>query len=80
MPCQSDHEIPPDQEVLYRLPVLQRVTGKGRASIYKDIAAGSFPAPIKIGRQSVAWRRSDIDRWIASRPTANVKQPMREVA
>lgn len=58
------------QEVLYRMPELVRITGKGRSTLYADIKAGTFPRPVRLGIQSVAWRKSDIDRWIADRPVA----------
>jgi prophage regulatory protein len=60
--------IPPDQEIIYRQPDVITITGRGRATIYRDIAAGTFPAPVRLGEQSVGWRKSDVDEWIASRP------------
>jgi prophage regulatory protein len=62
------------QEVLYRLPNVIDITGRSRAAIYRDIAAGQFPRPVQLGTQSVAWRKSDLDRWIASRPTTSRSQ------
>ncbi len=62
------NNIPPDQEMLYRLPAVKTITGRGRATIYKDIAAGHFPRPVQLGAQSVAWKKSELDAWIASRP------------
>jgi len=59
----------PDQEVIYRRPEVERISGKSRSTIYDDMAEGTFPRPIRLGRQSVGWRKSDIDRWIRSRPT-----------
>ena len=43
------------------------ITGKSRSSIYRDIKAGLFPAPVLIGQRSVAWRSSDIEVWLSSR-------------
>ena len=62
----------PQQEVLYRLPDVVAITGRRRSSLYRDIAAGECPAPVRLGRQSVAWKKSAIDSWIASRPIAIV--------
>jgi len=39
-------------------------TGKPKASIYRDIHLGTFPAPEKIGARAVAWRLSRILRWM----------------
>jgi len=40
--------------------------GLGRTSIYAGIAAGTFPAPVKIGKRSL-WVESEIDQWIDDR-------------
>jgi prophage regulatory protein len=55
--------------VLARLPVVLKITGLGRSTIYRWIAEGSFPAPVRPGRRAVAWRWSDLDRWTQSRDT-----------
>ena len=53
---------------ILRLPeVLYRV-GIGRSTLYKLIAAGEFPAPVKLAGNAVGWYSTDIDDWIASRP------------
>ena len=36
---------------------------RSRASIYRDIGRGDFPAPIKLGHSS-RWRLSDLDKII----------------
>jgi prophage regulatory protein len=56
-----------DPPVLARLPVVLRVTGLGRSTIYRWIADGSFPPPVRLGPRAVAWRWSDLDRWTRSR-------------
>jgi prophage regulatory protein len=32
-------------------------------TIYRRMAAGTFPQPVKVGRRRVAWRTSDIVQW-----------------
>ena len=56
--------------LLARLPVVLNMTGLGRSTIYRWIADGSFPAPVRLGPRAVAWRWSDLDRWTSSRDTA----------
>ena len=49
---------------------LQQVTahvGLSKATVYKMIAAGNFPAPKQLGARSVGWLESDIQAWIDSR-------------
>jgi len=53
--------------LLARLPVVLKVTGLGRSTIYRWIADGSFPPPVRLGPHAVAWRWSDLDRWTQSR-------------
>ena len=44
------------------------VTFLSRATLYRKIKDGSFPAPLKIGRSRIAWRERDIVDWIARHP------------
>lgn len=46
--------------------VAQRV-GLSRATLYRRIAKGQFPAQVDLGGISVGWRESDVAAWIASR-------------
>lgn len=46
-------------------------TGLPRSTIYAGIKAGTFPAPISLGKKSVGWLESDIAGWIASRIEAS---------
>ena len=46
------------------------VTSLSRATLYRKIGDGSFPAPLKIGKSRVAWREKDIVDWLARQPRA----------
>ena len=48
---------------LIRLAEVVAMLGIGRTSVYNYIAAGSFPAPIKVGEKSVRWKLSDVLAW-----------------
>ena len=50
-----------------RLPQVQQVTGAKRSTIYKWIAQGLFPRPIKVGMRSVGWLESEVEQWLAVR-------------
>lgn len=52
---------------LLRLKKVQEATGKSRAGIYMDIAAGTFPKQIPIGDRQVAWIESEVQEWIDQR-------------
>lgn len=52
-----------------RLPAVMDMVGMKRATIYKRIAAGTFPAPIQIGPRAVAWDQAALADWQASLQT-----------
>jgi prophage regulatory protein len=51
-----------------RLRVVIRVTGLSRSTLYRLIANGQFPRPVRLGPRAVAWRRSDVEAWSDARP------------
>jgi prophage regulatory protein len=56
-----------ENESLLRLTDVQSVVGGvSRATIYRWVDNGKFPAPLKPSGGVNLWKRSDIDRWIAS--------------
>jgi prophage regulatory protein len=69
----TPHAAPTDDlhRQLARLPTVLKLTGLGRSTIYRWIADGSFPAPVRLGPRAVAWRWSDLDRWTQSRATTH---------
>ncbi|MGS0755687.1 helix-turn-helix transcriptional regulator [Roseateles sp. GG27B] len=48
-----------------RLPQVLARSGMSKTSIYKLIRDGSFPAQVKLGPRTSAWRASEIAKWIA---------------
>ena len=56
--------------ILERLPQVKARTGLGRSEIYRRIAAGNFPPPIKLGQRASAWSAVEIDSWITERIAA----------
>ena len=49
---------------IIRREEVSQLTGLARATIYKKVADGSFPPPIRLGTRSVGWRLSDIVGWL----------------
>ena len=41
-----------------------------RSKWWQLVSAGEAPAPVRIGRRSTRWRRSEVFAWLESRPTA----------
>ena len=63
-------------KLLNREQVAEAV-GLSVPSLYRLMAKGHFPRPLKIGLRAVRWRESDIREFIESRPvaTGEVGQP-----
>ena len=59
------------QPILLRLPMVMRITGLARSTIYKLISQNQFPVPIKLSKRAVAWLQSEIDGWVSSRVRAH---------
>jgi len=57
--------VPP---AILRLPEVMRLTGLGRSTIYRLLAAGQFPPPVQLSMRAVGWRRTDLEHWTAERP------------
>jgi prophage regulatory protein len=67
MPADTAHVVHVTPRMFVRLPAVLATTGLGRSTIYRLVAEGSFPSPVKLGRRAVAWRWTDIEQWGRSR-------------
>lgn len=56
---------------LMRRTEVQRETGLSRSTIYKRVKDGTFPAPVKLGERSVAWRVAEIEAFLESPASYN---------
>jgi len=61
-------------EKFLRLSSVQDRIPYSRATIYRNMAAGTFPRAIAIGPGAVAWRESEITDWIAARILGESRQ------
>jgi len=57
------HPLP--EKGLVRLPSILAVYPVSRTGIYDRIKAGKFPAPVKIGPRSIAWRVEEVREVLA---------------
>jgi prophage regulatory protein len=55
------------RRVIRRKGVITK-TGRSYPTIWRAVRAGTFPAPIVLGPNSVGWFEDEIDAWLASRP------------
>ncbi len=61
------HRVSSTEVTLLRLPDVSKRVGLRRAQIYRLIAQGTFPAPVRLSVRTSAWRSDAIAAWITSR-------------
>ena len=59
--------VPKSPLAIIRLTEVKARTGRSRSSIYADIKAGRFVAPIRIGLRAVGWPEHEVTDWISAR-------------
>lgn len=52
------------RERLLRIAEVIAMTGISQSQIYRRVAAGEFPKPVRIFGKSVAWVESEVQAWI----------------
>ncbi|MCO1361319.1 helix-turn-helix transcriptional regulator [Burkholderia multivorans] len=45
--------------------------GMPRSTLYRAVARGEFPQPIKLGVKASGWLESEVDAWIDARVAAS---------
>ncbi|MGM9479560.1 helix-turn-helix transcriptional regulator [Roseateles sp. NT4] len=58
--------------ILLRLPRVCEITGLGRSTIYRMMAADLFPKQIQLGARAIGWRFAEILGWCEARPTSSL--------
>lgn len=61
----TSNTVMPPSERFIRLPELEQLVGFKRSTIYRMVAAKRLPAPIRLGANTVAWRLSAVQQWMA---------------
>jgi prophage regulatory protein len=64
--------LPPER--LIRQPEVLRRVGISKSTLWDWIKADRFPRPVRIGERAVAWKSSEIDRWIEGRVEARAQR------
>lgn len=54
-----------------RHPEKPAVLPFGGTSLWREVAAGRFPKPVKFGGRITAWRVADVRRWLAEQQEAS---------
>lgn len=63
------------QPAFYREPDILALVGCSKATLWRWRRDGLFPPPVELGPNSLAWRREDVEAWIASRPAVTPESP-----
>jgi prophage regulatory protein len=68
MPINAEPQSNPPR--IIRLPEVMKRTGLPRASVYQQMALGTFPRQVSISLRSRGWVESEVDGWIEQRIAA----------
>ena len=58
-------------ERILRRREVEALTGLSRSTIYAQMAEGTFPKPVRLGKRAVGWTDSTIEEWVESRETSD---------
>jgi prophage regulatory protein len=58
-------------ERILRRPEVEARTGLSRSTLYAQMAEGTFPKPVRLGKRAVGWAESTIFEWLESRITSD---------
>lgn len=59
---------------LIRMPEFKARIGLSRTTIYFKVKDGSLPKPVTLGGNTIAWRESEVDAWMASLPYTQAEE------
>ena len=63
-------------QILITRQDVETLTGFKKAFIYREMKAGKFPRPVRIGPKAVRWVEAEIREWTEARITeARMQQP-----
>ena len=58
----------PRLPTMIRIAEVCREVGVSKDTIYRKVRVGDFPAPVRIGKQAVAWHTREVLQWLRERP------------
>lgn len=51
-------------DALLKIRTVGQGTGMSSATIYRKVAAGEFPQPVRLGKRCTRWKAADVRAWI----------------
>jgi prophage regulatory protein len=55
------------RDVVLKLSAVSKITGLPSSTLYRKVAGGEFPAPVKLGEAASGWLLSEVEAWKAAR-------------
>lgn len=62
-----EHVNKTQQERIIRKSELSRMLGLSHPTIWRKVKDGELPAPIRLGKNSIGWKLSEVNAWLDSR-------------
>lgn len=56
-------------DALLKVQTISAVAGMSSATIYRKVASGDFPAPVRLGARCTRWKSGDVQAWLAAQTT-----------
>jgi len=57
-------------DALLKMQTVTQAAGISPATIYRGVAAGTFPQPVRMGKRCTRWRSADVRAWIQAQGVA----------
>lgn len=64
------HPARPETQYLRERQLLAEILPFSHATLWRMVAAGKFPRPIKLTERVTAWRSSEVHEWLDAQATA----------
>ena len=66
------HQTVPASGFLRQRDILDHLVPVSASTLWRWVAAGRFPAPLKLSERVTAWRCEDVRAWLAQQAAKNV--------
>ena len=64
----AGREVRADLDRIVRPAETMRMVGMSRSTIWREEKAGRFPRRVRLSRQAIGWRLSELIAWLENRP------------
>ena len=61
-------------DALLRLQTVSAVAGLSAATIYRKVASGEFPQPVRLGLRCTRWKSGCVQSWLAAQTAGTLRR------